>query len=1393
MKMKMILVLAFLLPLYGAEILYPSGSDLVVDVTAHTLSDEDGLIPNLDPDGLIDATPALQRMVTLLKADTRDDLQESPAILYFPNGTYRLTDRIIGSVRKEGLGWILLQGQSRDGVVLRLDDHAAPFQDPDQPLPLIDWFAEDLIEGNENRWTNNAFLNGIENLTVNVGTGNPGATALKFFCNNLGFVRNVRLLAPDDAAIGLDLRGRTNGIGSIRDLTVEGFRVGIDLSHQTSMMPFVFENITLSGQSLAGIRVFMNPLSIRNLVSQNTVPALVSLHEGTLITLTDSQLSGGLPEDAALDLQKGSALLRNVEFTGYGHLLLDADGFKSPDTFSDDFHSLSRLSKWPDAPARGLRLEVPPIPEVPLDAPDDWLIVDPEGYHDHTQLLQAALNSGATTLVLKPGHFRVSNTLVIGPSIRRIEGQFARITVTADNNRKRDLRMGEPDPLPLFVLEDSDHPAVLIRRIHGNWGALLPDGNHTHTRMIELRAGIDLILQDVWWTQGPLFQNDPVAGARLFIENVLVLPGTSQGTPNRPHAAIELHGISAWMRQINTEMQMPHLVNQGGNLWVFGFKTGEITGPIIEASHHARTELLNGALNTTDNVIPAAYDHQPILRNRDSWLSATFVERATYGDGGGGWLNNRPESNHAHEVVVEDTRGTETRELHFDERPTRPWNGLFWQERGAFINLYTSSPDLTHPAPSGEIQADLYHPFGTPLDLSATLLPEGTRVFWRKISGPGRILIEDPTSSVTTATFSAPGEYRLQLTLSNGLQETMREHHLVVGLTGPLDLRPVDDMQWNRNLNTGTTSLRSGFHFADNQRVTRVQIDGDNVQSVWGLIFDPAPLRGLYGHIAATEIRMRVSHVQGSGNVVELVQIPLPGMLLRGPDYDSAGTSAAPETYDTHSVGDFRVFSLTDPPQNPTLYRLQHPTASTPLWSAVGFHSLSAQDAENQPVLRVFPAPPALPDSPQLDHEGLDWTISENPLQLQRQKETGDWVNLALVPGGSDHWTLPDLGIGPLRLRARHVNAAGASEWSYLPLLDPQTAPQPGLDPHLILRLTFNDGTLKDSSPSDLAITGTVTFTEEEGRGYAVLNGIDQRINVPLQRNFPNGLTISFWTRALDGENGMPKNTGLGWAHQEGADGLVLAPGWNNAPRRIFRMGRSDGVNDEAATPEVTDFLNTWVHWAFVKNPAAGTLRVYRDGRLWHTATGKTIVPAFESHWSTGPGLRIGEVWGTFYKGHLDDYRIYDTALSQEAVHRVFLTRPATPSTAFADWQQVFYGGNDDPEAAPEAIPSGTTLTNFQLFAYGGHPQEPPPRPVLETPGAYPELIYHRRMDGHAWPQIRHGTDLIAADWSEPNLPPLSVTPVGDGIREKVRIRAPKTLDEESLQFFAVEVHHLKP
>ena len=226
-------------------------------------------------------------------------------------------------------------------------------------------------------------------------------------------------------------------------------------------------------------------------------------------------------------------------------------------------------------------------------------------------------------------------------------------------------------------------------------------------------------------------------------------------------------------------------------------------------------------------------------------------------------------------------------------------------------------------------------------------------------------------------------------------------------------------------------------------------------------------------------------------------------------------------------------------------------------------------------------------------------------------------------------------------------------------------------EPDLLLHLTFEAADLADSSAYNRTVTGTAGYATENGRSFATLNGVDQAITAPILQSFPDGLSIAFWTLAQDGENGMPKSTALGWARQGGTtgnmgDGVLLGFGWNNNTNALVRLGHENNTIDAISLPEVTDWLNTWVHWAVVKDPDAGTMQVYRDGQLYSSVSGRHIVPAFESQpWATGSGYRIGRYSDFFYKGFIDDYRIYHGVLDAAAIQTIYQQGAATGPTAF--------------------------------------------------------------------------------------------------------------------------------
>jgi len=296
------------------------------------------------PDDGQDDTRAIR--AALSDERTEDvDYYGRPKCLFFPAGTYNVSDT---------LSWrgcaVTVQGEGAGVTIIRLADATPLFGNSSAPRAVIRTPSGNM-----------AFRHNFHDLTVNTGSGNPGAIGLDYISSNCGTVKNVSIVSEDRSGVaGLDMTRQWPGPLLIKNLTVTGFDCGIRVAH--SEYGPTFENITLVNQNAAGIDNDGNILAIRNLSTSGTVPAIRNPVSWGYVIVLDSRFNGGGASISAIE-SGGLVYARNVTVDGAFQSVIRQKGAVVPGKTVGEYVSDSVYSLWEDAPKRSLGLAIAETPE----------------------------------------------------------------------------------------------------------------------------------------------------------------------------------------------------------------------------------------------------------------------------------------------------------------------------------------------------------------------------------------------------------------------------------------------------------------------------------------------------------------------------------------------------------------------------------------------------------------------------------------------------------------------------------------------------------------------------------------------------------------------------------------------------------------------------------------------------------------------------------------------------------------------------------------------------------------------------------------------------------------------------------------------------------------------
>jgi hypothetical protein len=482
--------------------------------------------------------------------------------LYIPEGTYLISEPLVLEDKKK-----VVIGAGKSRTIIKLADNATGFDDPANPVRFID------AKGSQHSAQN--FFMQIKHLTIEIGAGNPGATALFFHTNNTGTVYDVEIRSTDPAGAGwcgLELNSWP-GPGLIKFVTIDGFDYGVRVT--TDQYSMTFEHVVIKNARVVGFYNNDNTCSMRKVSIQNTPLALQNTGPQSMMSLIECDFSGN-GESAIINENDGLMIVRDLITTGFEKAVTSFDQTVE-ETSIEEWHSHSPKFLFPSKKT-SLRLPIEEVPQMQYPTPEDSFMVlrDLNGDKDITQEFQAAIDSGVETIFIPPGWgngiasdtWITTSTIILRGNVKQIIGLGNSMIIEKPGAGK-----------PAYRIEDGNSDIVIFGNFYSNYGTNFNyKYEHASLRTLVLKVGSGSY-------------HNVIDGCKLFVEDVVGDPWV-------------FNNMTAWIRDINTETyDFTHVTNNNSRVWTLGHKT-EKDRTVYHTLNGGQTELLGGLLYKNNEQAP---------------------------------------------------------------------------------------------------------------------------------------------------------------------------------------------------------------------------------------------------------------------------------------------------------------------------------------------------------------------------------------------------------------------------------------------------------------------------------------------------------------------------------------------------------------------------------------------------------------------------------------------------------------------------------------------------------------------------------------------------------------------------------------------------------------------
>lgn len=250
----------------------------------------------------------------------------------------------------------------------------------------------------------------------------------------------------------------------------------------------------------------------------------------------------------------------------------------------------------------------------------------------------------------------------------------------------------------------------------------------------------------------------------------------------------------------------------------------------------------------------------------------------------------------------------------------------------------------------------------------------------------------------------------------------------------------------------------------------------------------------------------------------------------------------------------------------------------------------------------------------------------------------------------------------------------------------------------LVAHYTFDDSTAigQDSTVNGYNVDayGIAPNFIEDGRigGAASFDGTQGLVRQTYLFN-SSSFSLAFWVKPTAESPVIMRS----WANNGGPSISMT--------RNSFRFFTkySDGIANLSTWVDGLKWsLQRWQHVVMTFEPTTnqgtyydGVLRIYHDGVLVNT---KTDAKYSAHDWT---GLAIGRYSSSYFRGGLDDIRVYNHVLSAQEILEYLESMPSVPRQPA---KAIAYYSFDDPNSLPDGMGTDDSGSGFSVAAYGDAP-----------------------------------------------------------------------------------------